>query len=486
MLLSMILLWMCLSYTNAGRFEDGVLADDAAAALPDGEGSIDPVTDAYMHMHASSTASASADVGSHVISPDGVASISATSASPLDQASSSSPPRTAGSHVASDTPSQASSSSSGCKFFDVHAFYYPWYGNPAVDGKWLQWDHEIIPHWTPAITRQHPSGRYQPPVNFGAAHSPQRGLYSSSDPAVLGEHMRELAAAGVCVVGVSWWGQERYPESVDGQNVSTDRVMPLVLAAAAEHGVKVAFHLEPYAGRNPKRVREDIEYIVQHYGSSPAFFRDPHRGDRPLYYVYDSYHNPPAEWAELLSVNGALTVRNTSLDGDFIGLYLTRADEQPLIQAHFDGFYTYFASDGFTHGSSPRNWASIASWAAQASLLFIPCVGPGYDDTWVRPWNGHNTKSREHGAYYDRMFTAATALTPRAHAIAITSYNEWGEGTQIEPAVPYTSPAPASASSDEPDPLQQSKAYRDYLPNDPSFYMDRTKHWADVFHREAP
>jgi len=24
------------------------------------------------------------------------------------------------------------------------AFYYPWYGNPQTDGKWLHWNHEIF------------------------------------------------------------------------------------------------------------------------------------------------------------------------------------------------------------------------------------------------------------------------------------------------------------------------------------------------------
>ena len=29
----------------------------------------------------------------------------------------------------------------------VATFYYPWYGTPAVDGKWAHWDHPQIEHW---------------------------------------------------------------------------------------------------------------------------------------------------------------------------------------------------------------------------------------------------------------------------------------------------------------------------------------------------
>ncbi len=64
------------------------------------------------------------------------------------------------------------------------------------------------------------------------------------------------------------------------------------------------------------------------------------------------------------------------------------------------GFYTYFAVDGFTDGSTTANWAALEAWADDHELLFIPCVGPGYIDTRVRPWNERNTRSREEGAYY--------------------------------------------------------------------------------------
>ena len=63
---------------------------------------------------------------------------------------------------------------------------------------------------------------------------------------------------------------------------------------------------------------------------------------------------------------------------------------------------------------------------AAAGKLFVPAVGPGYDDTRIRPWNAPNTRDRERGQYYARLWQQALAAQP--HAISITSYNEWGEG----------------------------------------------------------
>jgi hypothetical protein len=66
--------------------------------------------------------------------------------------------------------------------------------------------------------------------------------------------------------------------------------------------------------------------------------------------------------------------------------------------------------------------------------LFIASVGPGYNDTRIRPWNGGATGGREGGRLYERAWRHA--IEADADIISITSYNEWGEGTQIEPAIP--------------------------------------------------
>jgi glycoprotein endo-alpha-1,2-mannosidase len=102
----------------------------------------------------------------------------------------------------------------------------------------------------------------------------------------------------------------------------------------------------------------------------------------------------------------------------------------------------------------------LAEWARARDKLFVPCVAPGYVDTRIRPWNTANTRDRERGVYYDRMWSAALAVSPGL--VGITSFNEWHEGTQIETATP-----------------KQIKGftYLDYQPLAPDYYLDRTAHW---------
>lgn len=124
------------------------------------------------------------------------------------------------------------------------------------------------------------------------------------------------------------------------------------------------------------------------------------------------------------------------------------------------GFYTCFASRGFTCGQTPGHWPSMQRWAEDNGLRFIPSVGPGYLDARVRPRDGANTRDRDDGRYYDDMFAAAIASG--AAYIAITSFNEWHEGTQIEPAVPHP---------------HQGRVYLDDASRPPDHYLRRTRHW---------
>ena len=46
--------------------------------------------------------------------------------------------------------------------YNVHAFYYAWYGNPEVDNQWYHWNHEYLPNWDKKDTRKMPTGKHIP------------------------------------------------------------------------------------------------------------------------------------------------------------------------------------------------------------------------------------------------------------------------------------------------------------------------------------
>jgi hypothetical protein len=261
-------------------------------------------------------------------------------------------------------------------------FYYPWYGTPALDGGWEHW-------YAPGSAT----------LDIASNYFPARGLYSSSDGRVLRAQMREIAGAGVREVVSSWWGW----------GSPTDVRLPLVLQAAHAAGLTVAVHLEPYAGRTIETVEADIGHLLT-LGVTRFF-------------VYRPFDISNDDWAALRErIPGIQLFAQTTLVG--------RA-----AAAHFDGVYTY---DVLLWGAD--TYGRLCRQAHTVGLLCMPSVGPGYEAE--RATGDVRVKPRRDGATYDAMWKSAIASG--ADAVTITSYNEWHEGTQIEPA--RTRPLGSAAS----------------------------------------
>ena len=255
----------------------------------------------------------------------------------------------------------------------VGIFYYPWFATPRNDGHYAHWQQNGL----------------RPPSDVASSFYPARGVYSSADSLVVEAQMREIATARIGVVITSWWGRSS----------REDRRLPLVLDAARRNGLAVAAHLEPYRGRTVASTEADIGYL-RGLGISD-------------FYVWASGELPATEWAALNArLEGVRVFANTNLAG--------RA-----AAGGFDGLYTYdvLLFDG---GLFPR----LCAQARRLNLLCAPSVGPGYDAR--RATTDARVKSRRDGARYDAMWRGA--VRAGADQVTITSYNEWHEGTQIEPA----------------------------------------------------
>jgi hypothetical protein len=256
----------------------------------------------------------------------------------------------------------------------VAIFYYPWYGTPAADGGWQHWN----------------QNNHQPPADVYSKFYPAQGLYSSGDPAVVAQQMAQISVAGVDEVVVSWWGRG----SIEDQR------LPLVIAAARRRGLVVGIHLEPYPDRSIASVAQDLAYFAT-LGV-------------PDVYVYHPRDFSAADWA---GMRAAVPWRIRLLAGtELVGF---------AAAARFDGFYTY---DFNTYNGG--KFIRLCAQAHAMHLVCAPSVGPGYDGR--RAGETSASRPRARGATYDRLWSAALAAAP--DLVTVTSYNEWGEGTQIEPA----------------------------------------------------
>jgi glycoprotein endo-alpha-1,2-mannosidase len=299
----------------------------------------------------------------------------------------------------------------------VAIFYYPWYSTPSQDGTWQHWN----------------QNRHKPPNDVYSRFYPARGPYSSDDPAVVDQQMAEIAAAGVDEIVSSWWGR----------GSTEDARLPIVIAAARRHRLQPAIHLEPYPGRSPATVVVDLKYLAS-------------LGVRDVY-VYHPRDFAASDWAAIrLQVPASLRL--------FAGTELVGF----AAAGHFDGFYLY---DFMSFGGG--KFVRLCNQAHAVHLLCAPSVGPGYDGVRAGEAVVLSTQSaRRNGITYDNLWTAALAAKP--DIVTITSYNEWGEGTQIEAAAPHT-------------------GYRNYDgawglvgPAADGAYLMRTAYWAGRFHSGRP
>lgn len=278
-------------------------------------------------------------------------------------------------------------------------------------------------------------------MDIGANFYPELGSYSSYDPNIIDIHFKQIKETGVDVVSISWWGIDSFE----------DKILNKLFNSALKYGLKVNIHFEPFY-KTENEFLTELNYLEEKYSQHPTFYKFENES---LYFIYDSYKFSSEQW---------INIFNKSNHINFIGLIRDLQDTTAIIQNGFKGCYSYFVAKNFTEASNPENWELLNNWTNKNDKLFIPSVGPGYVDTRVRPWNDVNTKERNNGKYYDEMF--AYCINSKVENIAITSFNEWHEGTQIEPAIPFKI---------------EGFIYDDYQPLNPDYYLKRTKFWLNNF-----
>jgi hypothetical protein len=309
----------------------------------------------------------------------------------------------------------------------VAAFYYPWYARLDTDGAWRHWD----------------QGGHTPPDDIGSDFYPQRGAYSSSDPATVESQMGDLAASGIDEAVTSWWGRGSFEDSV----------LPGVITAASHHGVSVGVHLEPYVGRTSATVMTDVAYL-RGLGITDIW-------------IYEAMDMPASGLAAVNDANPG--IRTMAETGD-ITFVRSGGFAQWAAAAHFRGVYLYDPVRYEGHDFPP-----FCAAARRYGLVCAPVAAPGFVS--VRAGPVPYARSREQGRTYDRRWMGV--LGSRPDLVAITSYNEWHEGSQIEPAVAKC--------------LSSTFCYFNYEgeygagPADaPYVYLNRTRHWSQVLHAAAP
>lgn len=307
----------------------------------------------------------------------------------------------------------------------IGAYYYPWYDSAGR-------------HWEEGYHGKS-SGR-----------KPAPGLYSSRSPHTIRQHISWAGEMGIDHWIASWWG----PESWEDHTLRR-AVMPMLEQAEAAPRICLLYEAEGLLGLDPEAgivfdseavetFSEHVRFLAREYFSHSSYLRFE---NRPVLYLYLSRAFAGNYQQALLRARAAAEAQGFDLFlvGDEVYWGAPVRERIRLFDA-----ITPYNMHGPEHFRELEDWQEFLNEcqdvyrqygdvAREEGVVLIPGILPGFDsrdadgDHYVIPRtltgavDGKSTLQ----AYAEMVKPFLDSKYP---AVAVTSFNEWHEGTQLEPS----------------------------------------------------
>jgi glycoprotein endo-alpha-1,2-mannosidase len=243
------------------------------------------------------------------------------------------------------------------------------------------------------------------------------GAYDSLDERVIRAHLEMARYAGIDGLIANW----------PGPGTFEDQVMPALLDLAEDYGIAIS-----------------VYRAAQPYAAHPAWLTD---DGRPVFFFYGPELAAPSVWLEfrtsLEAELGPVVLVGNTFNMDYLGafdafhVYICMPEPdgtgclqyyQPAIERLRLGPHAMEVDDAFA-----------AAYAGELVPLDIKSllvtVIPGYDDRKARYPDPGAVRDRRNGQFYAQFWDIVSQLS--TESVLVTSFNEWHEGTEIEPSREY-------------------------------------------------
>jgi len=289
----------------------------------------------------------------------------------------------------------------------VLVHYMPWYMAKPFSETW-GW------HWT--MNAFNPENIQNHKREIASPLYPLIGPYDSADPAVLEYHLLLMKIAGIQGIIIDWYGRTDHLDYKILHN-NTEKMVRM----AKEFGILFAICYEDQtipklveAGKVPVSGRvahatSEIDWLQKTWFQEPNYLR--HQG-RPVLQSFGFDGLTDKEWDQVLK-----SQKNKPL---YLGQHIQR-----------------MAADGAFDWPVPKEYpASLERFyqIAPSWKVFMPVAFPRFDDIYEK---GKAQKSL--GKIPDNQGkilrnTLDRAFASKAPFVQIATWNDWGEGTSIEPS----------------------------------------------------
>ena len=305
----------------------------------------------------------------------------------------------------------------------IMAHYMPWYAAKPISGHW-GW-HWTMNHFNPEKIDK--TGKRE----IASQYYPLIGPYDSCDPDVLEYHVLLMKLAGIDGIIVDWYGiEDFYDYAVLNRNTSR------VIEYAKKAGLEFAICYEDQAIKhmvNENRIGEDD--AIRHGQKVMRYLQEKWFGDS-LYLKLESrpvllnfgpqYFAESPQWDSLFSVLDIcpqfFTV-NHRLFPSAIGAFpwppMWKAQDGVLTEESCDDYL-----DQFYQNSS--DWDFVIGGAF-----------PGFHDVYEEAGTRSSYGYLDAKMGYTLIHTFQKAIANHANIVQVVTWNDFGEGTNIEPTEEY-------------------------------------------------
>jgi hypothetical protein len=323
-----------------------------------------------------------------------------------------------------------SSAHGGTKMVMIH--YMPWFMSQPYSGTW-GW------HWTMNHYNPNTINATNGEQEIASWYYPLIGPYDSLDPAVLEYHVLLMKLAGADGMFVDWDG----PDNFDDYAVNNQRTVAM-LGYARKASLAFSVVYEDYtigtmisggylaASNATSHAQGEMLYLQTNFFNDPTFLR--WNGAPVLLNFGPQYFMNSTNWTSIFSVlsrsnqpaffteNNRLSIGEGAFDWPPMSLSVTNAQSptEPVLSDSV--MNNYLAS--FDRGG--------AGWPAYISAAF-PRFHDIYAQAGVEPSFGY--LDDQNGSTFTE--TLSRAMTNSSTYIQVVTWNDFGEGTIIEPTVEY-------------------------------------------------
>jgi len=297
--------------------------------------------------------------------------------------------------------------------------YHNWYSTGPA---WFHWS------WHGPGPKRNPEKIVEGRRELASAHYPAVGPYDSRDERLIEYHIRIAKASGIDVFAIDWYGPNSFEDSTI--NKYLDMAVKLNFRIAIEYEPKI--RIEWGSGPREYRVNmviSDLRYVLSRYVEHPAYFRI---GGKPVIFYFSPYQLRLEEW---------VFVFNKLKEEGFEAIHITEGIDPHLLTV-FDCVYEW--EPLWIKDANITAWdrlKEISYTLREYSRLypdkcFLAGVWPGFDDVGVYGWGGGVRKyDRMYGKVYEEQWRVVLEINP--DMVMITTFNDWNEGTEIEPSIEH-------------------------------------------------